>query len=57
MRYTVGHPGDEITLDKEDRTVQFGINDEVTVTFSHEEFREFRRAVGYVWQEIEATNG
>lgn len=58
MKYTVevSEYGDlEIQRDEPDTTVRLAIregDDYEYVVMSLEEFRDFRKAVGYVWQEV-----
>lgn len=50
MKYTVSSPhGDEYTFEKDGE----GVTIDNQYYFDRESFKEFRRAVGLVWQDIE----
>ena len=57
MRFSVyDNEGDELSLFNESGTVSLHVSDgnrSVEHTYDKEAFRQLRRAVGYIWEELE----
>lgn len=55
MRYEIDDKfGETLRIEKSGSDVTVSIGEQADIYFTLEQFKDFRRAVGYVWSEFEA---